>query len=147
MEALSIIQPKRPKGIGWTKFKGVVPSLEGTGFPYESWTHRESGIKVISSVEVAAEKVGVPALGPAFHISISQNGGRGGRCTSAMALWVLDQFDCTDALEDNHVPSGFVRNFWRYVADNLSGMECPCTETEPAIREDKGDFVWRGAPS
>jgi hypothetical protein len=32
------------------------------------------------------------------------------------------------------------------VADHLSGYECPCQETEPAIREDKGDFVWRAAP-
>jgi hypothetical protein len=44
----------------------------------------------------------------------------------------------------NHVPSGRVRNFWRPVADHLSGYECPCVADEPAIREDKGDYVWRG---
>ena len=46
--------------------------------------------------------------------------------------------------EDNHVPGGFVRNFWRPVADRFSGYECACVATEPAIVEDKGDFVWRG---
>jgi hypothetical protein len=30
------------------------------------------------------------------------------------------------------------------VADRLSGYTCPCQNNEPAIREDKGDYVWRG---
>ena len=41
-------------------------------------------------------------------------------------------------------PNGCVRNFWRPVADHLSGYECPCVEHEPAMVEDKGDYVWRG---
>ncbi|AHC47973.1 hypothetical protein AX27061_3513 [Achromobacter xylosoxidans NBRC 15126 = ATCC 27061] len=57
---------------------------------------------------------------------------------------MLDEFDLIDANEDNHVPSGRVRNFWRPVADRWAGYECPCQENEPAMREDKGDFVWRG---
>lgn len=67
-----------------------------------------------------------------------------GRCTSADALWVLAEFDLLDAKEDNHVPGGKVRNWWRPVADHLSGYECPCTDEEPAVRENKGDYVWRG---
>lgn len=141
---ISVVQPKRPIGPGWRQFRGKALPVDLEGYPVESWVHQETGLYVISAVEVATEKVGVPAIGPAYHISVSQNGGR---CTSSTALWVLAQFDCTDALEDNHVPGGFVRNFWRYVADGLSDMECPCTDTEPVIREDKGDFVWRGAPS
>lgn len=137
----SVIKPKQPTGAGWHQVKGVVLPLAGEGFPYAAWEHAASGLFAISAVEVATEKVGVPALGPAYHLSISLNGRR---CSSADAAWVLGQFDLTDALEDNHVPSGKVRNFWRYVAEGLSGMECPCTDEEPAIREDKGDFVWRG---
>ena len=68
----------------------------------------------------------------------------GSRCDTAAAKWVKRQFNLEDATEDNHVPGGVVRNFWRPVADNLSGYQCPCVKTEPAIREDKGDFVWRG---
>ncbi|MFY9479148.1 MAG: hypothetical protein WAQ08_16000 [Aquabacterium sp.] len=120
-----------------------MPSLAGPGFPYEVWAHDDSGLGVISAVEVASEGAGLPVLGPAFHLSVSAFGER---CSSADALWTLGQFGLTDALEDNHVPSGKVRHFWRYVADNLSGYECPCVDSEPAIREDKGDFVWRGAP-
>ena len=56
-------------------------------------------------------------------------------------------FGMTDAEEDNHVPGGFVRNYWLSVAENLIGHECQCKTTEPAIKEDKGDFVWRGVNS
>lgn len=45
--------------------------------------------------------------------------------------------------EDNHVPYGIARNFWRPLAENLVGIECKCKEEEPAIVEDKGDYVWR----
>lgn len=47
------------------------------------------------------------------------------------------------AEEDNHVPHGKVRNFWRPVAELLVGKECECKAEEPVIREDKGDFIWR----
>lgn len=137
----SIIKPRRPSGPGWRQIKGVALPLDDEGYPYEVWAHDANGLGVISAVEVAAEKVGVAPLGPAYHLSISAFGQR---CSSADALWVLAQFDLTDAKEDNHVPSGKVRNFWRYVADRLSGYECGCVEEEPAVREDKGDFVWRG---
>jgi hypothetical protein len=106
------------------------------------WAHDASKLGVISAVEVASEAPGLPALGPAYHLSVSRFGQR---CTSADALWVLAQFDLVDAKEDNHVPGGQVRNFWRYVADNLSGHECACVDVEPEIREDRGDYVWRGA--
>lgn len=139
--AVSIVGPKRPVGQGWRRIHGIKLPLEGEGYPYEVYEHTSTRLLVISAVEVASEKVGVPAIGPAYHLSISLSGQR---CSSADAVWVLAQFDLVDALEDNHVPSGRVRNFWRYMADNLSGMECPCVDDEPAIREDKGDFVWRG---
>jgi hypothetical protein len=88
-----------------------------------------------------ANEPGQPELGPEYHLSVSLSGAR---CSAADALFVLAAFELTDAKEDNHVPSGRVRNFWRPVADKLSAYECPCVDDEPAIREDKGDFIWRG---
>lgn len=139
----SIINPKAPAAPGWRRARGwaMPPQLAALGFPCEAWEHPESGLFCLSAVEVAAEAKGLPAKGPAYHLSISL---AGQRCTSADALFVLAAFDLADALEDNHVPSGRVRNFWRYVADSLSGYACMCVDEEPAIVEDRGDFVWRG---
>lgn len=137
----SIIKPKRPTGPGWRQILTPVYPIHDEGYPYEVWAHDANGLGVISAVEVAAEKIGQQALGPAYHLSVSAFGER---CSSADAVWVLGQFDLFDALEDNHVPNGKVRNFWRYVADHLSGVECGCVDEEPAIAEDKGDYIWRG---
>lgn len=138
---ITIIRPKRPTGPGWRQIKGVPLPIDREGYPYEVWAHDEHGLGAISAVEVAAEHVGQAPLGPAYHLSVSAFGQR---CSSADALWVLAQFDLTDAKEDNHVPNGKVRNFWRYVADHLSGHQCGCIDEEPAMREDRGDYVWRG---
>ncbi|WP_349609057.1 hypothetical protein [Cupriavidus sp. DF5525] len=145
----SIIKPKRPTGPGWIRETG--PEIEAImraaamGFACEAWLHPGSGIATFSAVEVAHDP-GQPDLGPEYHLSISKNDGRGGtrRTTSAEALWCLAQFELIDAKEDNHVPHGLVRNFWRPVTDQLSGYECPCANDEPAMLEDKGDYVWRG---
>ena len=110
--------------------------------PSEAFAHNAEGIQVISAVEVAKPQPGEGELGPEYHISISSFDGT--RCTTAQAMWLLHQFDLDDANEDNHVPSGFVRNFWRPVNDSLSGYECTCADKEPKIIEDKDDFIWRG---
>lgn len=135
----SVIRPKRPHGTGWLREQNP-NELVSMGFPAEAWQHLNSGIFVISAVEVASDDD--IDKGPEYHISISKPGRR--RCTSQEAKWVLRQFGLEEAEEDNHVPNGFVRNFWRPVADRLVGLECKCKADEPAIREDKGDFVWRG---
>lgn len=137
----SIIKPKRPTTPGWHRARWWSPPAElaDLGYPIEAWEH-PSGLFALSAVEVAHEP-GKPDLGPEYHLSVSLNGAR---CTAADALFALAAFGLTDAKEDNHVPSGRVRNFWRPVADNLSGYECPCVEAEPTIREDKGDYLWRG---
>jgi len=141
----SIIKPKRPTAPGWRRIRDVAHMpIAAMGYPFEVWAHDANGPGVISAVEVAAEQAGMQPLGPAYHLSVSAFGQR---CSSADAVWVLGQFDLVDAEEDNHVPNGKVRNFWRYVADHLSGIKCPCVEVEPAIVEDKGDFVWRGLSS
>lgn len=139
----SIIKPKRPAdSTGWlhATWWRCPPQLAELGYPIEAWEHPASGLFVLSAVDVAKEPDG-HSVGPEYHLSISRGGER---CTSVDALFALAAFGLADAKEDNHVPSGRVRNFWRPVADHLSGYECPCVEHEPAMVEDKGDFVWRG---
>lgn len=119
--------------------------MAALGYPVNAWFHPVARLFVLSALEVANEE-GQLEIGPEYHLSVSRRDrlDRPERCSSADALWVLDQFGLPDAREDNHVPGGVVRNFWRPVADNLSGYKCPCVDDEPAIVEDKGDFVWRG---
>lgn len=140
----SVIKPKRPTGPGWALVPVPLNELHPLLHlnPPETWIHKD-GFRVMTAVEKPDALPGEVDMGPEYHVSISRNGWR---CTSVDAMWVLGQFDVTDAKEDNHVPGGFVRHFWRPVADHLSGYECPCQDSEPAIREDKGDFVWRGVP-
>jgi len=140
----AIIKPRRPSGTGWSG-PYPVPEAVTLGYDGEWWKH-DSGLKVISAVEVAKDTDGIDR-GPEYHVSISRRPARAPapvRCSTAEALWVLGQFDLIEAEEDNHVPSGVVRNFWRPVADQFVGMNCACKDTEPAIKEDKGDYVWRG---
>ena len=136
----SVIAPKEPKGDGWQK--GPRAPLEVTlGYEGYYWFYPSQGITVISAVEVAQDPDDVVELGPEYHISVSKNGGR---CSRNEARFVLKAFNMQDAEEDNHVPYGFVRNFWQPVADKYVGHVCPCKATEPAMVENKGDFVWRG---
>jgi len=115
------------------------------GFPLRVFVHAESGIAVFSAVEVVNDSEG---KGPEYHVSISKAGPGGTRvrCDSNDANWALAQLGVTGWDEDNHVPHGIVRNFWRTVAEPLIGKECSCKDTEPVIRENKGDFIWRPAP-
>lgn len=134
----SIIKPKAPKGSDWV-IHAVDREVVSLGYPAVGYLHKLTNIFVISAVEVV-----VPDdidRGPEYHISISKNGGR---CTSNEAKWVLRQFNLEDAEEDNHVPHGIVRNFWLPVAENIIGHECSCKETESVMKEDQGDFIWRG---
>ncbi|WP_261508470.1 hypothetical protein [Burkholderia multivorans] len=139
----SVIKPRRPKADGW-KFMGPASPEATLGYEGECWFHRASCLFAISAVEVAAPEGGV-SKGPEYHVSISLQTLAGpARCTSADAVFVLAAFDLLEAEDDNHVPNGLVRNFWRPVAEPLIGLECACKADEPAIVEDKGDFVWRG---
>ncbi|WP_395026564.1 hypothetical protein [Comamonas odontotermitis] len=146
-----VIAPKQPTATAslyWKRSRqnerfmdGIFSSM-ALATRLECWEHSD-GFHVISSVEHPEPAPGEMDLGPEYHITITHEHGR---CRSSDALWVLSEFGVADAKEDNHVPNGFVRNFWRPVADHLSGYECPCQDSEPAMREDKGDFVWRGTP-
>lgn len=134
----SIIKPKHPQGRGWTRL-ATPAAFDNGGYPAACWRH-ESGIIGISAVEVSGDQG--EASGPVYHLSISAPGPS--RARRQEANWTLRQFGLDGAEEDNHVPGGVVRNFWRPVAENRIGMECPCKAAEPVMREDKGDFEWRG---
>lgn len=131
------IQPKKPRP-GATDWEP-----RGTHGTAERWV--SGGICVLSDVHWLADH-GEP-LHPEFHLSVSYNGGRAGR---QAVRKVLRDFGMENASEDNHVPDGFVRNFWRHVNDAEHHV-CPCQETEPAIEtvirgDDPDLFVWRVAP-
>lgn len=145
----SIIKPLAPRfGLGWRE-NPPPPKWITMGYEGRCFYHPIANLAVISAVEVAKDDDGIDR-GPEYHISISKRipdgtlGGRGVRCTQQEALQVLIDFGIDGALEDNHVPNGIVRNFWRPVAENMVGLECACKADEPAIVENKGDYVWRG---
>jgi hypothetical protein len=138
-DAISIIQPLQPTCSDWMELEPP-PAWVTLGYAGRRFYHAQTKIMVISAVEVAKDADGIDR-GAEYHISISKNGGR---CTSQEAKTVLEQFEIYGAEEDNHVPGGVVRNFWLPVADRFVGLECACKDAEPAIKEDKGDYVWRG---
>lgn len=137
----SLVSVKRPQLPGWREVPVEGPCL-ASGDPVRAFFHDASMLMVMSAVEFID---GGQADGPEYHLSISRQHPTLGtrRCSSNEARWVLVQFRVEEATEDNHVPHGLVRNFWRPVADPLVGRECLCVEGENAIVEDKGDFVWR----
>lgn len=134
---ISVVQPKKPSGSKWVQldYQGF------TGYPTMMFRHKTSKLCVISAVEVASDAPGHEPI-CSYHISMTKNGKR--RTRPEETRFILRAFDMEDANEDNHVPGGIARNFWRPVNDNMADHVCPCQDSEPAIREDKGSFVWRG---
>lgn len=136
----SVIRPKKPKSKGW--IQADPPPLWATlGYAREVWYFPERGLLVISAVEVAHDFNDIDK-GPEYHVSVSKSGGQ--RCTSNEAKFVCKAFRMVEADEDNHTPYGVVRNFWKPVAEKFIGHVCLCKDEEPAMVEDKGDYVWRG---
>lgn len=136
LAVISAVSPKEPINKAYWKYQGKAPVWVTLGFPGSCWYHKDRKLSVISAVEVADD-----SPGPCYHLSISKNGKR---CLRSEAEMVIRQFDMLGAEEDNHVPNGAVRNFFKPVAEHLIGIECPCKATEPKMVEDKGEFVWRG---
>lgn len=139
---LSVVAVLRPTGAGWSEIPGAQDYT--MGYPARSFLHRENNIFVISAVEVVKDNDRIDK-GFEYHISMSHPIAPGvmGRCDRSASRWVLKQFGLDGWEEDNHVPNGKVRHFWRPVATPLVGIECECKAEESAIVEDKGDFVWR----
>jgi hypothetical protein len=136
----SIAKPLRPKGSGWRELPA--DQRFSAGHPLRAFMHA-SALFVMSGVEFVGGTGQAPAQ--EYHLSISRSTPAGPqRCDRNQARWVLKEFGFDGGLEDNHVPFGKVRNFWRPVAAPLIGKICECNDDEPAIVEDKGDFIWRG---
>jgi hypothetical protein len=146
----SIIKPLRPRNQARNQwFQIDISQLPAAreGYPLEGWKHYGYDISVLSAVEVARDKDG-SSNGPEFHLSVSKATFPNGRYAPArvdttQAKWVLAEFGLDGAEEDNHVPHGVVRNFWRPVAEGLVGKECRCKAEEVVIKENKGDYIWR----
>lgn len=146
VEVMSVVQSLRPAGEGWMQVQDPrTPQFLAESITATAWLNTEYGFFVISAVEKVHEPDGIDR-GPEYHLSFSRQTGAGpARVTSNEANWLLKAFGLEGAFEDNHVPHGKVHNFWRTVREDLIGMECICNETEPEIREDKGDYIWRPA--
>ena len=151
---IDIVRALRPIGCHgkWSRDPHWQPH-EGypRGYPIERWIEEKNDISVLSAVEVVAEKDNKEKYRePEYHLSMAKMLflpylPRVGRLDTNAAKWVLCEFGLEYATEDNHVPHGMVRNFWRPVAGHLVGRPCPCIFTEVEIRENKGDYVWRPA--
>lgn len=135
----SIIVPKKPNDQSWNYCGPADPEIS-MGFECHVWSHVSRGFLVLSAVEVAKDPDDIDK-GPEYHISMSKHGGR---CTRNEARYITKAFGMSDATEDNHVPGGIVRNYWMPVNENIVGHQCPCVDNEPAMVEDKGDYIWRG---
>lgn len=143
-EVISIVQTLKPKGEGWIELPAPRVGPLELSIAVTAWIHA-NGFLVLSAVEKASDPDGIDR-GPEYHLSFSKDvGGRKVRVDSIEAKWLLEQFDLHGAEEDNHVPHGIVRNFWRPVRDDMVGLECACKDEEPVIRENKGDYIWRPA--
>ncbi|HNP65945.1 MAG TPA: hypothetical protein PKH39_18600 [Woeseiaceae bacterium] len=132
-----IISPKRPPPHrkDWRLYdRGRV-----LGYPAEKYLSKYGHV-VITAVEVA-EDDHRESVGPEFHISVTKFGER---LPADEIPQILKLFDMEGADEDNHVPGGKARNFWKPVAEKFSGFVCPCKQNEPAVIE--SDYVWRPAP-
>ena len=143
----SVIRPLRPKNINPTEWHSQPFGDDGY-----IWDHK-SGFRMISALSAVKDPEHPEQDGPHYHVSMSMFAFVAGLPVGPSRI---DSQAAADRLrlhfpdfhgweEDNHVPDGQVRNFWLPVDENRRGVECFCKQHEPAIREDKGDFVWRPA--
>jgi hypothetical protein len=149
--APSVIQPLAPHGHLWREVPLPQMMLAHPGIICGTrFILPARGFSVMSTVEnVDDGHGGIPE--PHYHISMTRltrivaGIGETARVDMNDARWILRCFELDGWEEDNHVHEGKARNFWRPVADKHVGRECPCKATEPVIREDKGDYIWRPA--
>ena len=136
-----IIKPLSPQGSGWSGGRDVRAELK-SAYPVTCWWYEPQRLYVLSAVEVATDTDQV-SRGPEYHISVSKQTPdlRPYRCSAEEGAFVLGAFGLDGWEEDNHVPDGKVRNYWRAVAENMVGRECACKETEHRVVE--GDFEYR----
>lgn len=143
-----IVQPLRPRFGEWEQWPVDTSNWPAQPYAIERWYNRSNEVQVVSAVEVVQE-IGRDNR-PEYHLSVSglkHLATTNYRCSNSRALWALRQFGLQGWEEDNHVPGGLVRNFWRPIAEPLVGQQCLCKAIEPEVSEDRGDYIWRHAPS
>lgn len=142
----SVISPLVPKNPAEWVCLGDVRETIRSVYPAIAYQHPTYFLQVFSAVEVVNDPKERLPKGPEYHLSICRRvgGARPTRCSAAEAAWVLEQFGLDGWEEDNHVPDGVVRNFWRPVAEPLIGIECECKDQENVVVE--GDFETRPLP-
>lgn len=153
----AIVQPLKPAGGGWRECPtDSVRDWPSLPYSIQRWYNRGHEVQALSAVECVNQEGKIDIDRLEYHVSLSGRKqldadgfvfGPVYRISSSRARWALRIFGMDEALEDNHVPSGLVRNYWRPLNDREVGEVCKCVEEEPAMREMKGDFVWRGLPS
>lgn len=118
------VEYRKPKDGTWTLI-GWEPNAEG--FKYEN----SMGATAVSSVHEIEGK-------PQWHVSFSHRGERipQGWMEALLRQWGLEGWD-----EDNHVPNGRVRNYWRPVS-TADPLVCPCKANEEPF-EEHGGYIWR----
>lgn len=140
-----ILQPIRPtKGV-WIQWE-VSGALEQQCYAVERYYNQALEVQVITAIEALEQ----PDRSTRFEYHISVTGCRAQthrvyRCSDQTAKCALEMFGFTNYAEDNHVPGGLARNYWRPVVETQD-PGCECFDTEPKIIEDKGDYIWRHAP-
>jgi len=136
----------RPPSEQWEQWPVSVAGFEVKPIVAERYYCESHRVQVITSLECVQPEDGTPAR-VEYHLSVSAIDVDGSvmRADEQLAQWALRQFGFAGGLQDNHVPSGRVRNYWRPIADPLQGQECPCVDDEPAMIEMQGDYTWRGA--
>lgn len=147
-EVALIVHPLRPRGGGWVQWPTDTSGWETQPYAIERWYNRGEETQILTAIEIILPE-GSTETRPEYHVSISglkYGASKNYRCSDSRARWILKQFGLDGWFEDNHVPDGLVRNYWRPVAEPKVGEICACVEHEPAMREMQGDYVWRGAP-
>lgn len=151
---MNIIRPMEPIAPGGRPMPGwrknIIQRFPGNPYPQHVWDH-EYGVRAITAMEVVEEAGHPESSGPHYHVSLTRWVLTGPvvkgplRIDSADAAYVLREFfgGLDGWEEDNHLPDGKARHFWRPVDETKVGMECFCKKHEPRITEDGGDYVWR----
>lgn len=147
-----ILKPFRPVQPGWARVPVAWQQPPGgprfAPYAIEKYYNRGQELQVITAIEVVLPDSEIVLEGrPEYHVSVSGlkwMADRIYRVSDSRARWAMKQFGYADFTEDNHVPDGLVRNFWRPIDQRYVGEICKCVEREPAIRTMKGDYVWRG---
>lgn len=134
--------------IFWTTRQGLLAKMDHIKPISNDWIYRGfnpannahtydhlSGVRILSSVD------DIPGSGPEFHVSASKNGGRLRAHEAVEVLAGLaSPFPWEEWEEDNHVPNGIARHYWRHT-DPTKRKPCPCKPNEKPTIE--GDYEHR----